>query len=427
MKTFFIILFCIGHLCSFGQGIKFFSGDYNAAVEQAQKEGKVLFVDFYANWCGPCRWMEKETFSLDAIGKYFNEKFISLKINTEELDNSNFVKQNKIESLPTLIFFDVNGKVLSRTEGAVDAEALMKIAKVVCGEEMSFEELFAKFKSSKNDLKLTQQLLKEAPTYVGTLDGIEKEKWVSRIERIFKDYVNKKMGEELINADDYRIITTFHSADKPGDKLMEFINKNMKEYLKLGKGPAYFVVEYNNKIIENFARAGNDEYKKYLERIDGDMKLAYSVLPQNKTSVRQRLTLLYDAEYLLFYKKNSEEYMKAMESYFNDLGEGINADDYGMAAQNIFIAINGEVPDVVIEKTKEWMLKALQFKNIPLVDKVNYLVMLGDSNKLLQNYSEAKKCYNQAFMESFQLGEEMTQMMVQLKIKEKLGLLDLLE
>ena len=52
------------------------------------------------------------------------------------------------------------------------------------------------------------------------------------------------------------------------------------------------------------ARAGKEEYKKYLERIDGDMKLTYSVVPHKTMSARQRFTYLYDAEYLLFYKKD---------------------------------------------------------------------------------------------------------------------------
>lgn len=67
----------------------------------------------------------------------------------------------------------------------------------------------------------------------------------SGIEKFFKDYIDLKMGPELINVDDYRIINTFHHTDKPGDKLMEFMNKNMEAYLKLGEGPAYFVMEYN--------------------------------------------------------------------------------------------------------------------------------------------------------------------------------------
>ena len=290
---------------------------------------------------------------------------------------------------------------------ARDGAALIKSAKVVTGEEMSFEEIYTKFKSSKNDLVLMQQLLLGAPTYVSTLENMEQAKWIARIEKIFKDYIDLKMGPELINVDDYRIINTFHHADKPGDKLMEFMNKNM---------PAYFVMEYNNKIMENMARAGKEEYKKYLERIDGDMKLTYSVVPQKTMSARQRFTYLYDAEYLLFYKKDGEGYVTSMDAYFKELGEDARAVDYGMAAQQVYTATGGKVP-----------VKALQYTDISLMDKINFLAMLGDTNKVLKEYVEAKKCYNQAFMESMQMEQEMTKAMIQMRIKQKLAALDLIK
>ena len=49
MKTILVIvLIFIGGIQAFGQGIEFFKGDYNAALEKAKQEGKMLFVDFYA-------------------------------------------------------------------------------------------------------------------------------------------------------------------------------------------------------------------------------------------------------------------------------------------------------------------------------------------------------------------------------------------
>lgn len=429
MKTILVIVLIlfIGGIQSLGQGIEFLKGDYNAALEKAKQEGKMLFVDFYADWCGPCKRMAKDVFTLAVVGNYFNEKFVSVQINAEDPVNRVVVKQNKVRSYPTLAFFDADGKLLSRTEGALDCTAFIKLAKVVTGEEMSFEEIYAKFKSSKNDLVLMQQLLIGAPAYVGTLEDMERAKWIARIEKIFKDYIDLKMGPELINADDYRIINTFHHADKPGDKLMEFMNKNMEAYLKLGEGPAYFVMEYNNKIIENLARAGKEEYKKYLERIDGDMKLTYSVVPHKTMSARQRFTYLYDAEYLLFYKKDGEGYVKSMDVYFKELGEEARAIDYGMAAQQVYTATGGKVPKNVILKMKEWTVKALQYTDISLMDKINFLAMLGDTNKVLKEYVEAKKYYNQAFMESMQMEQEMTKAMIQMKIKQKLAALDLIK
>ena len=56
-----------------------------------------------------------------------------------------------------------------------------------------------------------------------------------------------------------------------------------------------------------------------------------------------------------------------------------------------------------------------------------FLAMLGDTNKVLKEYVEAKKCYNQAFMESMQMEQKMTKAMIQMRIKQKLAALDLIK
>ena len=75
MKTILVIvLIFIGGIQAFGQGIEFFKGDYNAALEKAKQEGKMLFVDFYVDWCGPCKMMAKDVFPQKQVGDYFNAK-----------------------------------------------------------------------------------------------------------------------------------------------------------------------------------------------------------------------------------------------------------------------------------------------------------------------------------------------------------------
>lgn len=430
MKTLLIVLSILLVSLSnqvFGQGIVFFEGDYQAALAKAKQENKMLFVDFYADWCGPCKKMAKEVFTQKAVGDYFNEKFVSIQVDAENVANRAIVKQYKVKSYPTLAFFSGDGKMLLQNVGALDVEALLKSGKIATGEAMGFEEVYNKFKSSKGDLKLMQQVLVDAPSFVSTLESnTEREKWIVRVEKIFEEYIAKKMGPELINADDYRIIMSFHQPEKAGDKLMEFMNENMAEYLKLGEGPAYFVMEYNNKVIEGLARAGKKEYTKYLDRIDGDMKLTYSVVPQKTLTAHQRFAYMYDGEYKLFHEKDGEGYVKLMDAYFDALGEELRSEDYGMAAQKIYQAMGGKASDDLRRKALDWTIKALQFPDISLMDKINYLAMLGDTHRELKEYDESKKCYNQAFMESMQLGQEMTKMMIQMKIKQKLAALDLL-
>ena len=53
--------------------------------------------------------------------------------------------------------------------------------------------------------------------------------------------------------------------------------------------------------------------------------------------------------------------------------------------------------------------------------------MLGIPIRFEKEYDEAKKCYNQAFMESMQMEHQMTKAMIQMRIKQKLAALDLIK
>lgn len=52
-------------------GIQFFEGSYAVALAKAKAENKLLFVDIYASWCGPCKRLKATTFRDPEVGAYF--------------------------------------------------------------------------------------------------------------------------------------------------------------------------------------------------------------------------------------------------------------------------------------------------------------------------------------------------------------------
>jgi len=71
-----------------GEETKWYS--FNEAVELNAKNGKKLFVDVYTNWCGPCKWLDKNTLSHPGIQKIMDEYFIPVKFNAEGNDTISF-------------------------------------------------------------------------------------------------------------------------------------------------------------------------------------------------------------------------------------------------------------------------------------------------------------------------------------------------
>lgn len=218
---------CIMLLCTsmsgFSQGIEFFKGTFNEALTKASNEGKLVFVDFYATWCGPCKQMAEKVFPDEELGKYMNEKFVCLQIDVEKEGwQKEVAEKYNVTVLPTLVFFKLDSTVASRLAGAREKAELLNAAKVARGEELSFEKLYDRAKSKK-DLADMQNLLKQAPEYVGGLQGMEAQKWIVRVEKMYNEYVKAKMGPDFINKEDLAIVNRFNKKNVKDDAVMEFI------------------------------------------------------------------------------------------------------------------------------------------------------------------------------------------------------------
>ncbi len=114
---------------SFSQGISFFHGTWDEALEEAQKTDKIIFVDAYAKWCGPCKAMAKNVFTQEKVGMYFNENFISIKMDMEEKEGIAFGRKFPVSAYPTLFFVSGEGELIKKSVGGKQVEALITLAK----------------------------------------------------------------------------------------------------------------------------------------------------------------------------------------------------------------------------------------------------------------------------------------------------------
>lgn len=99
------------------KGTQFFKGTFAQALAKAKKENKKLMVDCYTLWCGPCRYMATNIFPNDTLGAYMNEHFVCMKLDMEHGEGPERNKTFNVKAYPTFIFFDADGKEMSRFEG----------------------------------------------------------------------------------------------------------------------------------------------------------------------------------------------------------------------------------------------------------------------------------------------------------------------
>lgn len=107
--------------------INFTSENFEMAKERAEEEGKLFFVDFYANWCAPCKWMETTTFKDPRIVNMLNDNYISIKVDIDEREGFDLKEKYNVRRLPTILIFNTNGNLVERVEETPTNERLINI------------------------------------------------------------------------------------------------------------------------------------------------------------------------------------------------------------------------------------------------------------------------------------------------------------
>ena len=150
LKLTLILLLWLVIMNSYAQksGIQFKEFDnWEAVLNAAKNEGKPIFVDIYTTWCGPCKVMEKEVYPNTNVGEYFNNNFISIKVQMDQTRNdSEYTKKwqkpnDKIRShskqleklydisgYPTFLFISSDGMLLNKHMGFLNPDDFITVA-----------------------------------------------------------------------------------------------------------------------------------------------------------------------------------------------------------------------------------------------------------------------------------------------------------
>lgn len=110
------------------------------AVEQAKKENKLVFVDFYTDWCGPCRVMSRDVFPQKKVGDYFNARFVSIKLNAEKEGKADAATYN-VKAYPTFLVLDTDRKVKLDIKGLMSAEVFLSKIESELNPQLSPEKM----------------------------------------------------------------------------------------------------------------------------------------------------------------------------------------------------------------------------------------------------------------------------------------------
>ena len=207
-----ITLFTISTALS-AQGIEFEHTPWKEAMSKAKEEGKAMFVDSYATWCGPCKRMSKQVFTKTTVGDFFNENFINLKLDMEKEDGVTFGHKYPVSAYPTLYFLAGDGEVIHMEKGGKNEEMLIKMGQVVLRKYDTSGQYAEAYEKGDRDYNLVYN-------YVKALNKAGKPSL-----KISNEYIRSK--PEI--TEDERLLFLLEAASESDSKLFaEVIDKSKK-------------------------------------------------------------------------------------------------------------------------------------------------------------------------------------------------------
>ena len=145
----------------------------------AQKETpKKIFMDVYTNWCGPCKMLDKNTFSNPDVIEYVNQHYYAVKFNaegTEEITFQDFTYTNpnyqegrrgrnathffadalKLQGYPSLVFFEDDGSLLQAIPGYKTPKQLEIYLKMIASNDYKEVTTVKAWENYQNNFKHT--------------------------------------------------------------------------------------------------------------------------------------------------------------------------------------------------------------------------------------------------------------------------------
>ncbi|MEO1449855.1 MAG: thioredoxin family protein [Bacteroidota bacterium] len=242
-------------------GIQFFEGNWAAALEKAKTERKLIFLDAYAEWCGPCKALVRNTFPREEVGAFYNENFINLRIDMEKGEGVQLAQTYKVAAYPTLLFINHLGEVVHKTAGYMPPKKLIAAGKQALSPEKNFALLELEIESGSKDPEVLF-------AYAKTLDEQGKD-----AANAARKYFATQTEKDLLSDRNWEAIETF-TTDLDSREYQVLLAKQKKFMKAHGIQPVanklYHVLEQT--VLEDAESGNGTEYQKAVAAAEKNFK-----------------------------------------------------------------------------------------------------------------------------------------------------------
>jgi thiol:disulfide interchange protein DsbD len=94
------------------------------ALASAKETGKPIMIDFFATWCGPCKMLDKQTYSDDRVAAA-STNWLMVRIDVDK--NQTLAQYYSVSSIPTIVTLGSDGKELQREVGFIGVGPMLTL------------------------------------------------------------------------------------------------------------------------------------------------------------------------------------------------------------------------------------------------------------------------------------------------------------
>jgi thiol-disulfide isomerase/thioredoxin len=325
------------------RSIQFIEKPWQEIVAMAKQENKMIFLDAYASWCGPCKWMAANIFTNDTIAAYYNKTFICASFDMEKGEGLNLRTKYGVRAYPSLLFINTDENMVHERVGAAQkVKDYIDMAKVAQNPEDCLAAYLKKYNAGNNSPQFIQTFLcRLADAYIP-------------VSAVMKKYFTTQNESDLFNRVNWNII--YRYVSDINDPMFEFLFNHHSEYAK-----AYSMDSVNNKI--------SDVYMNNLRGIfrNSNSKLADSAYLAMKEKIKTsgfegagKVIFTADLEWLQGKGKNKEFLDLAFENM-----DKYYADDYNLLSKVSWIVSSMTTESKYMEKALSWSKRSVSIKEEP--------------------------------------------------------------
>ena len=207
-------------LDNIGKGVKFEEGTFAEALALAKKENKLVFMDCYTAWCGPCKILAKKIFPIKEIGDFFNAHFVNIQMDMEKGEGKELAKRYDVKAYPTLLIVDTDGNLVHRVTGVRPPQQLLEQMERGLSEETAYAPVKAKYDAGDRSPRVVTEYLLNM---FAAGDMSE-----AQMNQAAKDYFASLSDEEKLSGE--MIVFFENFATEPTHEAARYFLLHWKEY-----------------------------------------------------------------------------------------------------------------------------------------------------------------------------------------------------